>query len=357
MPLNMQALEKAQEELAKKGGSKGWIQLSKIDKVIDVRIQDPLPAMSGLYFQEVPVWWVNNVKIVSPKLLGPGEFDVVKSIIDEAKAAKNKDILALLNAKSADGNPKISYKPEWWIPILKFNWDLDSNNNIKGIKNDKGEYDTSMIMKYIEDGRWKFLVVGIMALKAINNIATTRGGSMMADREKGFNLIITKAGAKKDTKYSAVKDLEVMPMPPELYTEDKLIDPYLVAQSSIYTKEYMEAVICKYLYNDCEIPEKSEDNYAYPDIRAELKAKLSYDEAEESKPTARPRPGRGVAPAVEEPKVVVTDATPAAQVSAGRTRTAVTTPAPARSGRPAATTGRPAGRPSRNVAEDLKEIN
>jgi hypothetical protein len=369
MPLNMKALEEAQKELAKKGGSKGWIQLSKIDKAIDVRIQDPLPAMGGLYFQEIPVWWINNTKIVSPKLFGPTEFDPIKDIIEEAKRAKDPDIIALLNAKSANGNPKVSYKPEYWIPILKFNWELDSNNNIKGIKNDKGEYDTSLIMKFIEDGKWKFLVVGIMALKAINEIATKRGGSMMTDRDKGFNLIISKSGKDRDTKYSAVKDLEVMPMPSSLYTEEVMVDPFLVAQSTMYTKEYMEAVIGKYLYNDIEIPEKSDAIYAYPELRAELKAKFEDEEEAVEPKAARQRPGTRLAgerPAAEVAKTPVATEPAAAHVPTRgstesapvRTRGAAT--APGRPGRSAAT-GRPAatrgpGRPARNVADDLKDV-
>ena len=356
MALNMQALEDAQKELAKKGGSKGWIQLSKIDKAIDVRIQDPVPAMGGIYYQEVPIWWINNTKIVSPKLLGPAEHDPIKAIIDEAKAAKDPDILALLNAKGANGNPKVSYKPEYWIPILKFNWELDSNNNIKGVKGPDGAYDTNLIMKFIEDGKWKFLVVGIMALKAINEIATKRGGSLMVDREKGFNLIISKSGKDRETKYSAVKDLEVMPMPPSLYTEEAMVDPFLVAQSAIFTTEYMEAVIGKYLYNDCEIPEKSDAIYAYPELRAEIKAKLSDDDSEEAPAqNKRPRPG---SKAVEAPPTPVQEEAPVEAPVRGRAATTAVEP-PAR-GRQAAppTGGRPAAggkRPGRNVADDLKD--
>ena len=351
MPLNMKALEEAQAELAKKGGSKAWIQLSKMEKALDIRIQDPVAAMNGLYYQEVPIWWVNNTKIVSPKLLGPGEVDPVKVIIEEAKRAKDPDIMALLNAKDPKGNAKVSFKPEYWIPILKFNWELDSQNDIKGIKDAKSEYNTSLIMKYIEDGKWKFLVCGIMALKAINTIATSRGGSSMTDPVKGFNLIINKVGVGRETKYGAVKDADIMPMPPELYKEDLMIDPFLAAQSMIFTKEYMEAVIGKYLYNDVEIPEKSDDNYAYPELRAELKARFSEEETDAPvQPAARQRPGRGTVN--PEPPAELKTAIPVVPQ-----RGSVEGPVRGRAAAaPAKSAGRPAGRPGRNVAEDLKEV-
>jgi hypothetical protein len=368
--LNMKALEDAQKELTKKGGSKGWIQLSKIENAIDVRIQDPVPAMNGIYYLEVPIWWINSVKIVSPKLFGVGEPDPIKDIIEEAKRAKDPDILALLNAKSSENMPKIQYKPEYWIPIVKFNWELDSQNNIKGIKDKDGNIDPNLVMKFIEDGRWKFLVVGVMALKAINEIATKRGGSLMTDQLKGFNLILSKSGKLRDTKYSVVKDTEPIPMPAELYTPEVMVDPFLVAQAGMYTKEYMEAVIGKYLYNDVEVPEKSDDIYAYPELRAELKARFAdEEEAVEPKQSARQRPGTRVAdecpaaeaakttaPAATEPVITHVPTRGSVESAPARTRGTASTEAkaPGRPGRPATTRG--PGRPARNVADDLKEV-
>jgi len=171
MALDMKALEAAQKELEKKSGSKGWIQISKIEKPIDVRIQDPLPTMNGIYYQEVPVWWINGTRIISPKLFGPQEKDCIKEVIEEAKRAKDPDILTLLNSKNEHSMLRVQEKTEFWIPVLKFNWEFDSQNNIKGITGKDGQPDPELIRKFIEDGKWKFLVCSIMPLKAINKIA------------------------------------------------------------------------------------------------------------------------------------------------------------------------------------------
>jgi len=340
MGLDLKALAEVTKDLEQRSssGSKYWIQASKIEKVIDIRIQDPLPAMNGIYFAEVPIWWINNTKIISPKLFGVQEPDVVKDIIEEAKRAKDKDVLALLNAKTEKGFGKIQYKTEFWVPVLKFNWETGSRGELKGIYNDKNEPDTNLILKYIEDGKWKILVVPITALKAINVIATSRQGHLLTDPIKGFNTALSKTGEGKQTKYFA-NTTDILPMPQELYEEGVRIDPFELAQSYMYTKEYMEAVIGKYLYNDVEIPEDSEDNYAFPDLRAKYKAMFAEDAVPQEETKARPRPG-GRAPELTPAPEVKTPETPAA-----RSRRAPETPAPARG-----------GRPGRNLADDLKAV-
>jgi len=358
----MAALEKAQEELNKKSsGSKNWIQASKLESALDFRVQDPLPQMQGIYYQMVPVWWIDGKRVVSSKLAGPGEVDIVESIIDQAKATKDKGLLALINAQG-DKGPKIQYKEEFWIPILKFNWQTDKNGAIQGITDASGNIDPNLVRGFIEDGVWKILVCGIMTVKAINVVATSRGGLIMTDPTKGFNLILTKTGVKKDTKYTVVKD-EVYPMPLDLYAPDVLVDPYEVGMSLMYTEEYKEQIICKYLYNE-ELPERTEACYAYPEIREKLKALLSEDATDAASTAVRPRPGRAAAVAQPAPAPVA-EVAPPVVVTAGRSRTAspvatrgsVEGPsnAPARAARPAAAPAR-AGRPGRNVASDLQDV-
>ena len=360
MSIDVKALEAAQKELSKRGGNgaKNWIQVSKIEAPIDFRIGDPLPQMGGIYFVEVPVWWVNGNRIISPRLFGPQEKDVVKLAIEEAKRAKDKDILALLNAKGDNNMPKVQEKIEYWIPVLKFTWDLDARGAIKGIYGADGQPDPELIKQFIDDYHWKILVANITALKAINEIATKRGGATMTDRVNGFNLILSKTGEKRDTRYSVVRDNSpLMPMPEELYTPEKLVDPFEVAQSLMFTDEYQDQIIGKYLYNE-DCPEKSDECYAYPEIREKFKALLTDEgEAEEPK-AARPRPGRAaapVAPPVEEPPVAPEPA------PVGRTRTApVAAPTRGSVEGPVAGRGRPAavkgGRPARNLTDDLKNV-
>jgi hypothetical protein len=149
-------------------------------------------------------------------------------------------------------------------------------------------------------------------------------------------------------------------MPADLYTPEKLVDPFEVAQSLMFTNEYQDQIIGKYLYNE-ECPDKSDSCYAYPEIREKFKALLTDEGEAEAPKAARPRPGaapaRAAAPVVEPepapappiPDPAPVRGRPAAAQAAAPARTAA---APAAA--PAA--GRPAGRPSRNVADDLKEV-
>lgn len=356
MAIDVKALEAAQKDLQKRsgGGAKNWIQLSKIDAPIDVRIADPLPSMNGVYFQEVPIWWINGVRVISPRLFGPQEHDPIKVAIDEARKAKDPDVLKLLNAVGDNGIPKIQERTEFWIPVLKFSWDFDpKKGEIAGIYDDKGNPSTELIKAYIDDYHWKILVAGISALKAINAIATSRGGAKMTECVEGFNLTLSKSGEKKQTKYAALK-ADALPMPSDLYTPERLVDPFEVAQSLMYTDEYQDQIIGKYLYNEA-CPEKTDDCYAYPEIREKFKALLTDEEPEEKAP-ARQRPGRvaQTAPVKETAPVA-----PVAEVhvpTRGRASSAPAAPVVPTRGRAAAPAGRPAGRPGRNLAEDLKAV-
>jgi hypothetical protein len=367
MPINVAALEAAQKELSKRTGNGGrnWIQVSKIEAPIDFRIADPLPQMNGVYFQEVKVWWVNGNRIISPKLFGPQEVDTVELALAEAKRSKDPTLLALINAKGENKMPKIQEKYEYWVPVLKFSWDLDKQGNIKGINGADGNPDPELIKQFIDDYHWKILVANITALKAINEIATKRGGAKMTDRLEGFNLILSKSGAGRDTRYSVVRDSVSLPMPEELYKPDRLVDPFEVAQSLMYTDQYMDQIIGQYLYGE-ECPERDDTCYAYPEIREKFKALLTDSDDTEVKETARPRPGRAAAaPATSVAPAPTRAAAPIAEAPAAPVvpqRGSVEGPvrgrpaAAARPGRPAAAPARTAGRPARNVADDLRDV-
>ena len=393
MALDMTKLKEAEAELDKKSGSKNWVHLSKITDPIDIRVMDPLPSMNGIYYIEVPVWWINGTRIISPKLYGPGEYDPIHACIEDAKAAKDPAVLKLLSAKdeTKKGAAKVQFKPEYWIAALKFNWTLDpKTQQIKGIWMADGVTpDVALIEQFIEDGKWKIVSMGIQALKAINKIATSRGGYKMVNQADGFNITLSKTGVDRNTVYSALP-ADALPMPPSYYTDEKMIDPFEVAESLMFTNEYMDMVIGKYLYGE-ECPEKpGEEHYANPELREKLKSRISDEsEAEEIKPSSRPRPGRGAAPA---PAPATEAAPPARQAApeptpeaasgqteqemklaearrilaeaeaggksadaapaATRTRTGRGTPAAA----PAAP-GRGGARPQRNLSADLNNVD
>ena len=360
--LDVDRLKRAQEELEKKSNSssKNWIQMSKIEEPIEVRIMDPLPEMDGLYYLEVPVWWVNGTRVISPSLMG--EPDVIKMAIAEARGQRDPGMLKLIEAKGENGMKKLQEATEYWVPVLQFEWEFDKKENIVGIYDEKGNPDPELIRKFIVDERVKMLVSKITVLKDINRVATSRGGGLMTDPTKGFNFQITKSGAKRDTKYTVMRTADVIPIPEDFYAPPKMVDPLLIAQALMFTDEYMDKIIGKYLYNET-LPDLTDECYRYPELRAEMKSRFEDADAEPKEEAPRRRPSapaeeparRAAAPAAttEEPE---DDAPlrnpPPAAATRGRG-----TPAPAATrSRPAATEpppSRPAGR--RNLLNDIQD--
>jgi hypothetical protein len=348
--LDLSKLKEKEEELKKRGGgaNKNWIQVSKITKPLDARILNPLPSMDGVYFVEVPVWWVNGKRLISKKLFGPEEIDVLENMKKEADRVSKTDktLALLLNKKNIKNIPLIQFKWEYWVPVLQFNWELDANNNIAGIYGADGRsYDVEKIKNFILDNRVKILVANLTVIKAINVIAQTRGNSQMMSATDGMNIVLTRTGEDRDSKY-AVAATEKMPMPIEFYQEGKLTDPFEIAQSMMFTDEYMSAVMGNYLYGDCEIPADSDANYEFPDIRNALKDKFKDTDAEEA-PTPRRRPGATPAPA-PAPIDAPTQIQEEVAAPSGRGRRAGTPSTPP----PAAPTS---SRRGRNLLQDLKD--
>lgn len=357
--LNLGKLKEEQEKLKKRGGdgAKNWLQISKMTAPVDLRILDPLPSMDGVYYVEVPTWWVNGKRLISKKIFSdPNVVDIVEAMKEEAEAAAKKDasLAALLVAKNKYDVPMIQFKWDYWVPVLQFGWNFDGKSGaITGIKDEKGYFSTELIKKFIVDERIKIAVVNITILKAINTIATTRVNLEMLDQEIGSNIQITKTGEKRETKYGVVIT-EKMPMPKEFYLEGKMIDPFEIAQSLMYTDEYMEFVMGNYLYGDVQIPADADSNYEFPEIKAKLKDRFKEIDAEEEKLPTRQRPSGRFVPGAKEPAPAPAPAE-SAPVS---TLTPAPAPdlAPVRAGRaPAA--GRPVGRPTgrRNLLKDLQE--
>lgn len=349
--LNLGKLKEEEVKLNKRGGDggKNWLQLSKAEEPIDFRILDPLPSMDGLYYVEVPTWWINGKRLISKKLFGPEERDVVEEMKLEAEEAAKKDktLAAILAAKKGD-IPLIQFKWEYWVPGLQFKWDINKDTlKIEKIFDAKNNFDVELIKKYIVDGRVKIAIANITILKAINVILTNRVYLDMLTPDLGSNIQIKRTGQKRDTKYSVLVT-EKMPMPKEFYSEGKMTDPFEVAQSLMYTDAYMELVMGNYLYGDVQIPADVDSNYEFPEIRTKLKDKFKEAPAEEEKLPVRQRPGRGATPAPA-------DTTPVSAPAPAVASLEITQPSVPESTRPSRPAGRPAGRPGRrNIVSDLK---
>lgn len=297
--LNLEQLKKAEEELKSRSGGSGMFVRLGQDETKDIRILDPTPSMNGLYYIEVPIWWINGKAITSPKFLG--ESDLVEDIMAQFESEFGEteegadQFKKLKNAEKSKGMKLIQETTGFWVPILEFEWQLKNNNQITGIYKEDGEtIDPVLVKKFIVNGKAKVLDAKISLLKDINRQLTTgRSGATFLDKDKGFNMLISRAGTGRDTKYTAQKD-EQMPMPEEFYGAGAL-DVVDVAKASIFTNEYIEAVLANYFFGE-KLPDEAE--YRFPELREQLK---DGDSTEEAAPTRRRRGSVAESAPVEEP--------------------------------------------------------
>lgn len=279
--LDLTKVNAAEEEIkARNAGAGAFVRLSKGESK-DIRILEPTAAMNGLYWIEVPIWWVNGKPLNSPEILEK-EGDLIQEIIDEYEALFKKDKAEaafdkLMKASKGPNQKLIQKQTAFWIPILEFEWKLnDKGTEILGITKDN-EYDASLIKEFIKGGEAKVFDVRQSLLSSINRQLTTgRKGANFMDQEKGFNLIVSRKGEGRDTKYEAVAD-EQMPMPAEFYGEGSL-DLFKIAKASLHTVKYIEDVLSNY-FEGTPLPENPE--YRFPELREELKS----GSEEEASPT------------------------------------------------------------------------
>lgn len=270
MALDRKLAEKAQEELDKKSSGSGLFIRLKEGEEKDIKVIDPTPSMNGIWYLEVPVWWVDKKRIPSPELVG--ESDSVQRILDQIKEefradGSIKDYEKLLNAANSWGGKKVKKDTEYWTVVLEFEWNFDKNEEIEGIYDAEGNVDAELVDKYIVDQKAKILAMKISLTTEINKIATSRGGYMLSDQADGFNLLVSRKGKNRDTKYSAVKT-DPMPVPEKYYDLNKSgIDPVKIAKGQLFNDAYIEQILVNYFYGD-KLEDPGDGDYLYPELRS-----------------------------------------------------------------------------------------
>jgi len=275
------------KERSKSTGSSLFINRGDLDEPKEIRILEPHPAMDDLYFIEVVSWWIDGIKLYSNEIVG--EEDIVQGIVTEAEHSGDPEIKKLLKAKTEKGYPRIRKDTEFWIPVLHLEFEEEEGQIVSDIYDENGDYDVDKIRNFIADNRIKILCAPISLLNDINRIATTRGGSVMFDRDKGFNLLVSRTKSGKSTTYKAHKT-DNMPMPEDFYGTDNMFNPYDLVESMMLNDDYQKYVIENYLYGDVEIPEDKEEYYKYPEKREEMVEFFKSVEKDEEKETKSRRP-------------------------------------------------------------------
>ena len=233
-----------------------FVKQSDLKEETDFRIAPPKANMGGLYFQECTVWWINKKhKIVSFATFG--QPCVIQEEIDAARALEDPELDALL-----DDTELLSKKTEYHIPGFILNAEFDD----KGVP----------VKVSVADDKCKVLQCGPMLMKAINRVVTSRNVQNgtedgIADREKGFNMLITKTGKKLSTEYNVAPWRDSYEMPKKYYDDAKIPDVVKMAKNSIDSEEYQIGVIRNYLYGE-PMPEKAKKEKDEPAATAKSKA-------------------------------------------------------------------------------------
>lgn len=239
MGLNMNALKGVQEDLNSRGSGGIYFYANKLGAEEDFRMLPPLPHMNGLYFQEQQVWWINKKPYISHKTFN--KDCVIEQEIKAAKALKDKDIDKLL----AD-DQLISLKTRFLMPALRLVCEFDAANRPTKIS--------------VDGDKAVVLICGPILMKAINKTVTSRNFQNgtedgLMDREKGFNLLLSKSGKGLDTTYGAEGWREPTEMDAKYYKE--IPDVVALTKKEMESDAYLRGVIRNFIYGEA-MPNKNE---------------------------------------------------------------------------------------------------
>lgn len=245
MALDIKKLREMQKQINNKAGQGDGILFfsNKLtDEGMDIRLLPPKENMNGVYFLEQTGWWVNGKFYpVDP------DNDVIEEEIEEAKASKKRDLIALVEKKN-NGMSVLKKETRYLLPILI----------LKAVYND----DEELVSVKVEETR--VLVAKATVLMEINKIVTSKqyqNGTKdgIADRVKGWNITLMKEGKGLDTKYHAIGWTERTEIDEKWYEDKNVPDLIKIDGDMRKSEEFTISVIRNYLYGE-PLLEEGEDN-------------------------------------------------------------------------------------------------
>lgn len=234
MPLDMKKVKALESKIGKGKDDNTYLNQSKLpDGETEIRIMPPTASLNGVYCLEVTGYFINKVFFVCPSTFS--KPSVIEEEVEAAKESGDADIEMLL-----EDNTKFSKKVQYWMPILHLEV--------------KWSDDYSEILDFkIQDGKIKCLVAGPVLAKAINReVGSRRVMPDITDRERGFNITLTKSGKGLDTEYAARHWPDPMEMDPQFYTKEKELDVYKLAYDSLKSDDYLRKTIRNFLYGEAK---------------------------------------------------------------------------------------------------------
>lgn len=199
---------------------------------IDIRIMPPSARMAGVPFVKVIRYWINKKPYICPSTFG--RASVIQEEIEEAKAEGDPELLDLCENKET-----FDKKVENWWGVLHLDaWDPNGDQRDKPI---------------VIGGKVKVLPAGPMITKELIKVVVSKQAQNkttdgIADRVKGFNVILSKTGQGKKTEYRAEKWDTPQEMPKTYY--DNCPDIVKMVEDNIKSDAYLRGVIRNYLYGE-----------------------------------------------------------------------------------------------------------
>ena len=249
MGLDINKLREMQKGITKKAG-KGdddfFLYSNKLGEEENIRLLPAPPEMNGIYFTEQEGWWVNGKFHIVNSTGILGGSDVIEEEVNEAKAKKDKELDALISAKK-DKAPLLKKETRYLIPIL----------HLACVYNKQDELESFSVI----DEKAKVLVAKPSLMNEINAIVTARPYQNktvdgIADRVKGYNIIVGKKGKGLDTEYYAMGWTEAVEMEEKYYKE--FVNTDELTRKVAKSDTYLRSVVRNYLYGEPIIEDKDE---------------------------------------------------------------------------------------------------
>lgn len=245
--MDLNAIKKMQEESANNadGDFLYTKEIKEGEEGVYIRLMPPTPRMAGIPFIKVKRYWINKKPYICPST-----FNRPSPILEEINAAKEDGDPELLDL--CEDKKLLDIKTEYWFPILHLDlYDKDGEERAKPvIIGDKVKI--FPVGPMIKDEILKIILSSQVAkfyAKAGNETK-----DKIADRVKGFNIIISKSGKGKETEYHAERMDTSQVMPKTLY--ENIPDVVKMVEDMIKSDEYLRSVIRNYLYGEEIIDEE-----------------------------------------------------------------------------------------------------
>lgn len=244
--INFDKINEESEAMAAESTSEGKVKYFGQSKIPvggeqNMRLLPPLRSLNGLFYLVVQSVWVNGKNYISPRTFN--KPCPMMDFIDEVNKSGDAALKALLDAvkpNSTSSWPQkiVSVSKEYWMNALLLDVEYKNRELVKcEIVNEE-----AVIFKC----SWT-------VIKQINSKITHpqyQNGTPLGvfDREKGFNIIVSKDKTKGKTSYDVMGWTAPLEMPEEYYAD--VLDLAEYTEGRIYSTEYLEGVIGNYFYGD-----------------------------------------------------------------------------------------------------------